>query len=82
MLVAFADFLYTRALELWPTSLNRGASMKLSRSFRPPALMLTGLLLMALACNLPGSTPNVPSAPPPAAEQPTAVPKEQEEPSG
>jgi len=56
--------------------------MKPTRSFRPPALMLTGLLLMALACNLPGSTPDEPPAPPTPAEQPTAVPNEPEEPSG
>ena len=57
--------------------------MKPTRNFRPPALMLTGLLLLALACNLPGSTPDEPTAaPPPADQQPTAVPKEPEEPSG
>ena len=44
--------------------------------------MLTGLLLTALACNLPGSTPDEPPASPPPAEQPTAVPNEPEEPSG
>jgi serine protease Do len=45
--------------------------------------MLTGLLLLALACNLPGSTPDEPSVPPPSADQqPTAVPKEPEEQTG
>lgn len=40
--------------------------------------MLTGLLLTALACNLPGSTPDEPPAPPPA-ERPTTPPEEAEE---
>jgi len=40
-------------------------------------------LLLALACNLPGSTPDEPTAaPPPADQQATAVPKEPEEPTG
>ncbi|MGH2621494.1 MAG: S1C family serine protease, partial [Anaerolineales bacterium] len=56
--------------------------MKPTRNFRPPALMLIALLLLALACNLPGSTPDEPSAQPPPADQPTAVPNEPEEPSG
>jgi len=57
--------------------------MKPLRNFRHPALMLAGLLLLALACNLPGSTPDEPTAaPPPSDQQPTAVPKEPEEPSG
>ncbi|HLF37656.1 MAG TPA: trypsin-like peptidase domain-containing protein [Anaerolineales bacterium] len=57
--------------------------MKPIRNFRHPVLMLTGLLLLALACNLPGSTPDEPTAaPPPADQQATAVPKEPEEPTG
>jgi len=56
--------------------------MKPTHNFRPPAILLTSLLLMALACNLPGSTPAEPPAPPPAADQPTAGPKEPEEPTG
>lgn len=57
--------------------------MKPIRDFRHPALMLTSLLLLALACNLPGSTPDEPSVvPPPAEQQSTAVPKEPEEQTG
>jgi serine protease Do len=43
--------------------------MKPTSNLRPPALMLTGLLLLALACNLPGSSPEEPPAPPAPAEQ-------------
>ncbi len=56
--------------------------MKPTRNFSPLLLMLAGLLLLALACNLPGSTPKEPTAPAPPADQPTAAPKEPEEPSG
>ncbi len=54
--------------------------MKPTRNFRPPALMFASLLLLALACNLPGSTPDEP--PPPPADQPAVGPQEPEEPSG
>jgi len=56
--------------------------MNLRQSYRPAALVLAGLLLTSLACNLTGSTPEEPPAPPPPAERPTAVPEEPGQPTG
>ena len=56
--------------------------MNFRQSYRPAVLVLAGLLLTSLACNLGGGGGDQPPAPTAAAEQPTAVPEEPEEPTG
>jgi serine protease Do len=50
------------------TDLNRGALMKLSQEYRPAALLIAGLVIAAMACNLGQATTEEP-APPPSPEQ-------------